>query len=486
MITVDEYLKKIDEVIEQGKYKDTWDSLKDIKIPEWFSKGKFGLFIHWGCFTVPESASEWYPRWMYFPGTKAYKHKNATYGKDTDYREIAEKFNPKKFNAQEWLDIFVESGAKHIMPVGEHHDGIKLYQSDLNRWNTTEMAPKTDFMAELHKECDNRGVRFLISNHRAEHFWFMNGARKFAPNSEALNAEFKDLYGDLAVTKNGGTLNNPAIVPTEEWMKDWLASACEMVDKNKPTGMYFDWWVEQLPFRPYLKKFLAYYYNRALSWNIEPVVFYKYNAIMQGCAIFDVERGQIDTIAQKPWQCDTSIAKNSWSYTANNKFKTTHECLTNLIDVVSKNGCLMLNVGPRADGSICEEEKKVLKEIGQWLKINGEAIYSAEPYTKYGEGKRTGTGAFNENIKYSSKDYRFTYKNGALYVFPLSNRKRNVFCIKSLRKNKNKGMTYKVKNISILGRDTEIEWSQNIFQFKITTKEMIKSELPICFKIEID
>lgn len=487
MTNIDEYLKQIDEVIKAGPYTDDWDSLKQRKIPEWFSKGKFGLFIHWGAFTVPECESEWYPRQMYLKGTKSCRHKEEHYGKNADYRQIAEQFNPQKFNADEWLSIFKKSGAKYIMPVGEHHDGIKLYQSDLNRWNTMEMAPHRDFMKELHTVCDTSDMGFLISNHRAEHYWFMNGARKNYPQSEVLKEEYKDLYGDCALPPSNEIIpDSGKLEPTEEWLRDWLASACEMVDKNKPRGMYFDWWIQQLPFKPYLKKFLAYYYNRAYEWGIEPVVFYKYNAMMQGCAVFDVERGQVNGIAREPWQCDTAIAKNSWGYTKNNDYKSAYDCITNLIDVVSKNGCLMLNVGPKADGTICDEEKAVLLKIGKWLQRNGEAIYDTEPFTAFGEGKKQSAGAFKENLKYTTYDYRFTFKTGAIYVFPLSAKARKNFYIRSLRKDNNKGITYKIKNVSVLGSSQKVEWKQDMLGFKISLERKIISELPICIKIEID
>ena len=487
MNVIDRYLEQVEKVIAQGPFSDDWQSLKRRRIPEWFSKGKFGLFIHWGCFTVPECESEWYPRQMYYPGTRSCKHKEARYGRNADYRQIAEQFNPQKFNAGEWLDLFQSSGAQYIMPVGEHHDGIKMYQSELNRWNTVEMTPHRDFMRELHDACDKRNMPFLISNHRAEHYWFLNGVRKNFPNSEALGEEYRDLYGDCALEPDGGIKHDSGkLVPTEAWLRDWLATACEMVDKNKPCGVFFDWWIQQLPFRPYLKKFLAYYYNRAAQWGIEPVVFYKYHAAMQGTAVFDVERGQVQGIAREPWQCDTSIAKNSWSYTENNQYKTAYDCITNLIDVVSKNGCLMLNVGPRADGSICPQEREVLRRLGSWLKVNGEAVFDTEPFTVFGEGKKQSGGAFCENLHYSTRDYRFTYKTGAIYVFPLSQRARREFRIKSLCRDNNRGITYRIKGVSLLGSSRPVRWSQNPLYMKLTLDKKVPADLPLCFKIEID
>ncbi|MEI6580357.1 MAG: alpha-L-fucosidase, partial [Eubacteriales bacterium] len=312
MITVKEYLAKIDEVIANGEFKDNWESLSKFKIPGWYQSGRFGIFIHWGCYSVAACQSEWYPRLMYLPNEKSCKHKNEKYGENFEYRQLVEMFNPDKFNADEWAELFKKSGAKYVMPVGEHHDGVKMYESDLNRWNMMALAPHRNFSQELHDACDRQGLGFLISSHRAEHYWFLNGARKNFPSSEALGEEYRDLYGPCALAPDGSMNDRDrGMKATTEWLEDWLTSSCEMVDKNKPLAMYFDWWVQQLEFRPYMKKFIAYYYNRAKEWGFEPAVFNKWGAVMQGCAVFDVERGQIDGISPVLWQCDTAIAKNS-------------------------------------------------------------------------------------------------------------------------------------------------------------------------------
>ena len=187
-------------------------------------------------------------------------------------------------------------------------------------------------------------------------------------------------------------------------------------------------------------------------------MFYKVGAVMKGCAIFDVERGQIDSISPELWQNDTAIAKNSWGYTEGNRFKTPREILLNMIDVVSKNGCYMLNVGPKADGTICDEEKQVLLSIGEWMLKNGEAIYGALPYDVYGEGKVQKAGSFKENLRYGKKDYRFTYKTGAIYVFVMSEKTHARACLKTLRQASEGGIRYKIRNVELLGQDVPVRW----------------------------
>lgn len=487
MVTVKEYLAKIDEVIANGEFKDNWESLSKFKMPKWYQEGRFGIFIHWGCYSVAACQSEWYPRLMYLPDEKSCKHKNETYGENFEYRQLVEMFNPDKFNADEWAELFRKSGAKYVMPVGEHHDGVKMYESDLNRWNMMALAPHRDFSKELHEACDRQGLGFLISSHRAEHYWFMNGARKNFPDSEALNEEYRDLYGPCALAPDGSMNDrDKGMTATQEWLEDWLASSCEMVDKNKPLALFFDWWVQQFEFRPFMKKFIAYYYNRAIEWGIEPAVFYKWGSVMNGCAVFDVERGQIDGISPVLWQCDTAIAKNSWGYTENNKFKTPYEVITNLIDVVSKNGCYMLNVGPKADGTICDEEKEVLLSIGEWMKANGEAIYDCRPFEVYGEGSPKKYGSFKESQKYTLKDYRFTYKPGSIYVFTMADKPRKNFEIKKLRFGCEGGIRYNITGVEILGQNVAVNWVQNDNCLTLTTGDNVGGGLPVCFKVMVD
>lgn len=487
MISIDEYLKKVDEVIANGKYKDTWESLSQYRIPDWYKNNRFGLFVHWGCYSVPAVESEWFPRQMYQKDTKSWEWRIKNLGENGDYRQIVERFHPDKFNADEWADIFYKSGAKHIMPVSEHHDGIKMYKSELNRWNTVELTGH-DYQKELHDAFDKKGLKFFCSSHRAEHLWFLNGAVENVPGSEAHGEKYRDLYGPCMSFEPSKSRpgHEDGIEAPEYWLKDWLASSCEMVENNKPWGIYFDWWIYQSEFKPYIRKFLAYFYNRCDDWGYTPVVFYKNGCMMQGCAVFDVERGQINSIAKDVWQCDTAIAKNSWGYTENNEFKTPYACAVNLIDVVSKNGCFMLNVGPKADGTICGEEKNVLLKLGEWLNVNGEAIYSCEPFTVFGEGKKQQNKAFNDNLEYSDRDYRFTYKPETIYAFPMSVKERTSYCIKSLRYS-NEGIRYDIKNIELLGHpDVKIKWIHDNKSLKIKLSSPVKTDMPLCFKISID
>ncbi len=488
MKEIDSYLEKIDSVIEEGKFKDNWESLSQFKIPSWYRKGRFGIFIHWGVYSVPAFCNEWYPRLMYKKGQSACIHHKKKYGRNFEYRHFIKDFRPEKFNADEWVDLFKKSGAKYIMPVGEHHDGVKMYESSLNRWNMMELNGR-DYMSELHSACDKADLGFMISNHRAEHFWFFNGARKYFPESEVAQNKYPDLYGPAALpASNNEDKYDSEITADENYLKEWLATACEMIDRNKPLAVYFDWWVHNDEFRPYLKKFLAYYYNRGIEWGKEVCVFYKWGALFDGCGIFDVERGQIDGISRKLWQNDTAIAKNSWGFTEGNKFKTPGEIIRNMIEVFSKNGCYMLNVGPMSDGRICEEEKNVLLEIGKWLTVNGEAVYGSYPFEVCCfEGKKKKNGSFKENKKFSSKDFCFTSGAGKIYAFPMGKSLSGTVKIKSLKNANEGGIRYKIKRIYFLGEEnSSLSFSQDSKCLTVNVGGKTDNEIPKCICIEVE
>lgn len=483
-----EYLAKIDEVIKNGEFKDDWQSLSAHRTPDWYRKGRFGIFIHWGVYSVPAFGNEWYPRRMYDKFDPVCLYHKAKYGSDFDYRRFIDMFDPAEYDADEWARIFADAGAKFVMPVCEHHDGIKMYASSLNRWNMYDLKGR-DYITELKEALQKRGLEFLASNHRAEHYWFMNFARRNFPESEvAATEEYRDLYGPAYLPPSGNAgKTDKEITAGRDWLEDWLASSCEMIDRLQPSAVYFDWWIQKREFKPYLKKFLAYYYNRGKEWGKQVTVFYKVGAVMKGAATFDVERGQVDGIRSDVWQNDTSTARNSWCHTSVNVYKSPVEILCNMIEVVSKNGCFMLNVGPKADGTICDKEKEILSYIGTWMKANGEAIYDCEPCeVGFGEGKKRRQGSFFERMKFGAKDYRFTFRTGAIYVFPVQAKSRKKFRIKKLAFSGEHGIRYDIKSVELLGSDAKVMFSQDEKALTICLGEIPNVPLPYCFKITVD
>ena len=484
------YLEKINQVIENGKYKADWQSLAEYPVAQWYKEAKFGIFIHWGIYSVPAYFSEWYCRFMYYKGNPAYWHHLRKYGKNFNYRDFIPMFKAEKFNADEWVEFIKSSGAKFIMPVGEHHDGLIMYNSALNEWSSVNMGPKRDVLGELKTACDKNDLIFSTSSHRAEHFWFMNGGSTVGYNNETKNDKYRELYGECRNVHKKNNLftmlkQEHGIEPTEAWLKDWLVSSCDLIDRYQPSSLFFDWWVSYKDFRPYMKKFLAYYYNRSVEWGKEVCVYYKSDAVMYNCAIFDRERGQLENISPYIWQGETSTAYNAWSYCTTNHFKKPEIIACNFLDVISKNGCFVLNLGPKADGTFCEQEQNIISEIGKWTKKNEEAIWGTQPYKVFGEGKKQKGGSFTEHFSYTSKDYRFTCNTGAVYAFALKPYGKSEFKIKSLADSMDLFHCV-IKDVCVLGSDEKVRFTQNKKYLTIKLSEKVNETMPICFKIEVD
>lgn len=488
-----DYLKLIDEVNERGRYKADWASLTGHKTPDWYYEGKLGIFIHWGLYSVPAYATEWYAREMYDPAHHEYKYHREHFGdqKEFGYKDFIPMFKAENFNAEKWVELFASAGAKFVTPVCEHHDGFAMYDTEFNRWNAASMGPCVDVAGEIRKACEARGLTFCASSHRAEHFFFMNMGR--AADSDVTDERYRDFYGPayLCPELDGDNVFETTVdpyspaAPDDEWMEDWLVRTAELIDKYKPSILYFDWWIQHVAFKPYLKKLCAYYYNRAEEWGREVTINYKHEAFPPGVATFDVERGALTGISPVPWQTDTAIGKKSWGYVRDNEFKSSRQIICDLVDIVSKNGMLLLNVGPKSDGTITDEETAVLKELGEWMSVCGEGIYGTVPWKVFGEGGVNNSEGFfqdNDEKLFTSADYRFTYKKGFLYAFcmrPDSER----FLIRSLKIRHDHDII--TGSVGVLGDHRIVSAERNSDGLSIVLDSKPDTDKPVCFKIEI-
>ena len=487
----EERLLEIDRVIAEGKIKDTWESLAEYEAPGWYRRAKFGIFIHWGVYSVPAFGNEWYPRNMYMQDSREYKHHIETYGphRDFGYKDFIPMFRAEKFDAAAWAEIFKDAGARYVVPVAEHHDGFQMYKSDLSEWNAAEKGPCRDVLGELRAAVEAEGMAFGASSHRVEHWFFMGHGREFDSDiHEPL--KLGDLYWPAMPEAGIHDLFSEPI-PTREFLDDWLLRCCELVDNYKPSIFYFDWWIQHQSLKPYLKKFAAYYYNRALEWGREVAINYKHEAFMFGCAVPDVERGQFSEAKPYFWQTDTAIARNSWCYTEGNDYKPADSIICDLADIASKNGTLLLNVGPRADGTIGPEDRKVLSDIGKWMKVNGEAIYDTRPCRKSAEGPTfVEEGQFTDGYSrvFTPKDFRFTMKGSSIYAICLKWPEDGKVCVESLAEAdashlpKFHGI---VRNVEVLGREDAPEWHRDEKGLHVSAQG-ISTEMPVVIKITVD
>ncbi|MDR0743050.1 MAG: alpha-L-fucosidase [Tannerella sp.] len=452
-----------------------WENIaENYQFPEWFTDAKFGIFIHWGVYAVPAFTNEWYPRNMYQKDSKEYLHHIETWGSHTQfgYKDFIPLFKAEKFNAGEWAELFREAGARYVVPVAEHHDGFSMYDSELNEWNAVKMGPRKDIIGLLKEAIEKRGMIFGLSTHRAENAWFYNGGMEFPSDVQ-----------DTSIALYGRRYAKEAY--TEDFAREWLMHTYELIHKYEPKLIWFDWTVNHPVIMPYFNKFMAHYYNNALDWG-EHVAVNTKQGYPTNVQVWDVERGKSGNMMQFPWQTDTSVGKKSWSYIEGEENKTPEQIVHDLIDIVSKNGNLLLNIGPRADGTITDEQKEILLSIGKWLKVNGEAIYGTRCWKKYGEGNTEPTkGAFtdHEASAYTVRDIRFTTKGNDFYAIVL-NWDQAGTVIKSL--NNETIADAKILNVQLLGSDEKINWEQTDEGLKLQFPEKKPCEYAYTFKISFD
>lgn len=484
------WLQKIEEVIAKGPYRADWNSLSAYRVPEWYKNAKFGIFIHWGIYSVPAFGNEWYSRNMYIQGSPEFEHHRKTYGeqKDFGYKDFIPMFRAEKFDPKEWAELFKKAGAQYVVPVAEHHDGFQMYDSEISKWNAANMGPKRNVLGELSAEFNRQGMVNGASTHRIEHWFFMGHGKEF--ESDITDAEQEgDFYWPAMPERDHYDLfSEPA--PTVDFLEDWMIRTCELIDRYRIKVLYFDWWIQHQSAKPYLQKIAAYYYNRAAEWGEEVVICYKHDAFMFGTALVDIERGQFAQIQPFYWQTDTAIAKNSWCYTENNDFKKAKDILCDLVDIVSKNGNLLLNVGPKADGTISDEDRAVLLEIGDWMEKNGEAVYGTRPWRIAAEGPtEVAEGQFTDGKDkvFTAEDFRFTVKGDSLYAICLHYPEDGKVTIKALGEQdashlpKFHGI---IKSVEVLGFEEQPDWKRDGEWLHIETKA-VSSDKPVVFKITL-
>jgi alpha-L-fucosidase len=457
-------LEDVDKTIKEGPYKDNYESLDSYDVPQWYKDAKFGIFIHWGVYSVPAYGNEWYPREMYKEGSDAFKHHIALYGSQNKfgYKDFIPRFKAESFDPQAWAHLFKQSGAKYVVPVFEHHDGFAMYDSSLSDWTVVKMGPHRDTSGELAKAIRAEGMHLGASSHRIEHDFFLGVGR--AIPSDVNDPKYAAFYGPAHTWLTGSGDNSALLMDytflSQEYMDDWLARSAEIVEKYHPDIMYFDWWIGHPSLRNHLAEFAAFYYDASLKYsNHVGVINYKYAAMRPQSAVLDVERGQLADIHPQYWQTDTSVSNRSWGYIEHDTFKTPEFIVHQLIDIVSKNGNLLLNIGPRSDGTIPEEVQQVLLDVGAWLRVNGDAIYGTQPWIIYGEGpSRVKGGAFNDTsaAEYTAEDFRFTVKDKFLYATEMNWPAKGEAVIRALGSNSG----IRIKTATLLGSTSNLQIDQ--------------------------
>jgi alpha-L-fucosidase len=444
---------------EAAEYQKSWDSLAKHGTPEWYQDAKFGIYYHWGPYSVPGFGSEWYSRNMYQPETEEYKHHVATYGPvdQFGYKDFIPMFTAEKFDALAWADLFQKAGARYIGPVAEHSDGFSMWDSKVNPWNAARMGPKRDLVGEMEKAARQKGLKFIATFHHQWHWgWYATPLKQ----ADVFDPRFSGLYG-TALNPEAFNLKdylNPKPKTVAAFCDRWRDKVAEVVDRYHPDLIYFDSRTAIID-EGHRLEMLAHYYNQAQGRGQEVVLTYKNEDFHPDTGVIDLECGRMTETKPFKWQTDDKIEWNSWAYHQHPNYKPASRLVHQLVDIVSKNGNLMLNVGPRPDGTIPEPVQERLLQIGAWLKVNGEAIYGTRPFKVFGEGPtKIQEGHFGEaKLKeFTADDIRFTIHGDDLFAIALGWPAGGNLLIKTLTLG-----DAKVTNVEMLGCTDPLEWSQS-------------------------
>ena len=447
--------------IADGPFKPADESLQQYQYPEWFRDAKFGIWSHWGPQAVPRQG-DWYARRMYQEKDPAYKYHLEHYGHPSEFgfKDIIPLWKAENWDPEKLMALYKKAGAKYFVSMGTHHDNFFLWNSNIHRWNAVKMGPQKDVVGLWQKAAKTQGLKFGVSEHLGASFtWYQDAHKSDTRGPKAgipydgANPAYSDLYHAATTPDDKGWLTNNLVFQIE-----WFSSIKELIDIYHPDLLYSD---SQMPFEEVGRSLVAHYYNQGISQdNGTPDVVYTCKQQSGGKWVQDVERGVLDSASAYPWQTDTSIG--DWYYRTGQKYKTSTEVIQMLVDIVSKNGNLLLNVVQTPEGDLEPDMLKILDEIGVWTSANGEGIYGTRPWKTFGEvspeSRAFKPGRFNENYKFNSKDIRFTTKDGILYAFCLGVPTEDI-TIRSLGK-KSKLSDGAVASVKMMGSDIRLRWSQ--------------------------
>jgi len=382
----------------------TWASLKqNYRVPSWFKDVKFALWMHWGLYAVPAYQNEWYEKHMY---EEAAAWHASHFGPHTrfGYKDFIPMFHAEKFDADAWADLFKASGARLVMPTAQHHDNFAMWDSKLTPYNAKAMGPKRDLIGELEVAVHKKQMKFGLSNHGIENFTFINPTPKLEAELAAMKS---DLY-DPAWSRFYSVADRSDTAMTR-FLGDWVDRNVELIDKYRPDFLWFDNGANLRVLDPLKLRVAAHYYNRAKQWGKEVTLGSKFVAFApsnddreQIASVLDFEGYGAHSpadIRRGQWLQSDTISPTSWGYTSDMKLVPLQTLIARLVDTVSKGGTYLLNISPKADGTIPDDQRATLLRIGQWLAVNGESIYGSEPWHRFGEGS-----------------WRYTSANGAVFA----------------------------------------------------------------------
>ncbi|MFI3270216.1 MAG: alpha-L-fucosidase [Rikenellaceae bacterium] len=464
----------------EWKEKELWQQAMQHETPKWFMDAKYGVYFHWGIYSYM-GKGEWYSRQMYdeiekgFGATIRPDHLK-TYGEDVHYHHFIPFFTAERYDAKEWAKLFKDAGFKFAGITAEHCDNFSNWDSSVNRFNTVNYGPKRDLVGELGKAIKAEGLKYVTTFH---HSWEWGWYNLWSGRIDTSDPEFLGFYGEWTPKETFNSFSSKSkhaasgqfygevqkkYAPSKSFVNIWKEKIFEVIDQYEPDLLWFDSRLFLLPEKD-RAEMVNYYYERAKERNQEVVLTYKNLDLPVGSAVIDLEQGRMDSKTDFPWLTDASYAWYGWSWKADLNNKTPNDLVDELVDIVSKNGCLILGITPTADGVIPREQREGMLQVGKWLKTNGEAIYESRPFVVYGEGTtklKTNTfgGVVARGVKFTNTDFRFTTNGNYLYIIQLAPPKAGEkYTIKTLAKGGESSR--EVQKISMLGSKAKVVWERN-------------------------
>jgi alpha-L-fucosidase len=480
--------------IQKGPFQGTRESLKAYRVPEWFRDAKLGIWAHWGPQSAPEQG-DWYARNMYIEGHAQYKWHRQNFGPQSKvgFKDVIPTFKGEKFDPEHLMDLYKNAGAKYFVSMGVHHDNFDLWNSKHTRWNAVNMGPKKDIVGVFRKAALKRGLKFGVSEHLwISYKWFgtSHGSDKSGEYAgvpyDGNDPKNFDLYHDLPKGYPEKFSWDDQGIP-DSWKRHWFDRIKDLVDNYQPDLLYTD---GALPFEEYGLSLVAHLYNenaRRHGGKTQAVYTSKKREdCAEGTCVLDFERGLADAIEPNPWQTDTCVG--NWHYQRNARYKTPKRVIDMLVDIVSRNGNLLLNFPLPGSGELDAQELTILSEITKWMAMNSEGIYGTRPWKIFGDGPGTqvkGTGRFNETGRgdLTAQDVRFTTKGKTLFAFVMGWPEKEARIAPLAAGGKLDAG--KILNVELLGHKGKLQWTQDQSGLRVPMPEEKPGDHAVTLKITV-
>lgn len=476
------------------RYEPSWESLTAHEVPEWLLDAKLGMYAHWGVYSVPAHGNEWYAKRMYDPQDEVFGWHRKTFGPQAEfgYKELIPRFKAEKFDPQGWAELVARSGARYAGIAVVHHDGFGLWDSDVYRWNAGKMGPKRDLYGELAAAMRKRDLKIIATFHHIRTFdWYLPRSRQDIERGrkegwDLFDPAYADLYWNRFTSKH------------EDFIARWQAKVREVIEKYRPDVLWFDGGKFQDPeSQGLVLGLLSHYYNQGEAWGAQVEVLNKLPTSMEfnfprefGVLTFEEGRDR-EARVDRPWIDDMKISTRSWGYIEGQTYKPADEIIDGLIDRVARGGGLLLSLCPKADGTIPEPQRKVLLEMGAWLKTHGEAIYGTRPWKTHAEGpedkihRKRGKHAKWVFGDCDAGDIRFTTKGNTLYAIALGWPQGRTLTIKTLGTGTKVSSDDAIGSVTLLGSDANLKWDRAAEGLTLHLPAQAPNPIAAAFRIEV-